>query len=81
MSGSHNHCEIVIEDLRCPTPTCWAARVRGTCSASTASGPARLAHCMRWIGQAEIALDMTVKRASSATATGRTWPRSRASSG
>ena len=35
---------------------------QGTCSASTA-GPARLAHCMRWIGQAEIALDMTVKRA------------------
>jgi acyl-CoA dehydrogenase len=25
-------------------------------------GPARLAHCMRWIGQAEIALDMMVKR-------------------
>ena len=26
-------------------------------------GLTRLAHCMRWIGQAEIALDMTVKRA------------------
>ena len=26
-------------------------------------GPARLAHCMRWIGQAEIALDMMVDRA------------------
>ena len=25
-------------------------------------GPARLAHCMRWIGQAEIALDMMVDR-------------------
>ena len=26
-------------------------------------GPARLAHCMRWIGQAEVALDMMVDRA------------------
>jgi acyl-CoA dehydrogenase len=26
-------------------------------------GPARLAHCMRWIGQAEIALEMLVDRA------------------
>ena len=26
-------------------------------------GPARLAHCMRWIGQAETALDMMVDRA------------------
>ena len=25
-------------------------------------GPARLAHCMRWIGQAETALDMMVAR-------------------
>ena len=25
-------------------------------------GPARLAHCMRWIGQAEVALDMMVDR-------------------
>jgi len=26
-------------------------------------GPARLAHCMRWIGNAEIALELLVKRA------------------
>jgi acyl-CoA dehydrogenase len=25
-------------------------------------GPARLAHCMRWLGQAELALDLMVKR-------------------
>ena len=27
-------------------------------------GPARLAHCMRWLGQAETALDMMVDRAT-----------------
>ena len=46
----------------CPTPTCSAGAARATCSASTGSGPARLAHCMRWIGQAETALDMMVDR-------------------
>ncbi len=44
-------------------------------------GPARLAHCMRWIAQAETALDMMVDRSLNRYATARCWPRSRASSG
>ena len=47
----------------CRTTACSAARARATCWASTALGPARLAHCMRWIGNAEIALEMLVDRA------------------
>jgi acyl-CoA dehydrogenase len=39
MHGGTGHSEIVIEDLRVPTPTCSAAAARATCSASTASGP------------------------------------------
>ena len=38
----------------CRRRTCSAGAGRATCSASARLGPARLAHCMRWIGQAEI---------------------------
>ena len=45
-------------------------------------GPARLAHCMRWIGQAEMALDMMVDRVAQPLRPRlAAWPRSRASSG
>ena len=43
-------------------PDARRPRARATCSASPGSGPARLAHCMRWIAQAETALDMMVDR-------------------
>ena len=36
MSGSHNHCEIVIEDLRVPHANMLGGQGQGTCSASTA---------------------------------------------
>jgi acyl-CoA dehydrogenase len=63
MSGSHNHCEIVIEDLRVPHANLLGGQGQGHLLGQYRLGPARLAHCMRWIGQAEIALDMMVKRA------------------
>jgi acyl-CoA dehydrogenase len=63
MSGSHNHCEILIEDLRVPHDNMLGGQGQGHLLGQYRLGPARLAHCMRWIGQAEIALDMTVKRA------------------
>ena len=45
-------------------------------------GPARLAHCMRWIAQAETALDMMVDRSLNRYSHGSACsPRSRASSG
>jgi acyl-CoA dehydrogenase len=62
MSGGHNHCEILIEDLRVPAGNMLGGRGQGHLLGQYRLGPARLAHCMRWIGQAEIALDMMVGR-------------------
>ena len=62
MSGSHNHCEILIEDLRVPAANMLGGRGQGHLLGQARLGPARLAHCMRWIGQIETALDMMVDR-------------------
>jgi acyl-CoA dehydrogenase len=63
MSGSHNHCEIRITGLRVPKANLLGGRGQGHRLGQYRLGPARLAHCMRWIGQAEIALNMTIDRA------------------
>ncbi|HEX5065467.1 MAG TPA: acyl-CoA dehydrogenase family protein [Myxococcota bacterium] len=62
MSGSHNHCEIRLTNLRVPAENLLGGRGQGHLLGQARLGPARLAHCMRWLGQAEQALDMTVKR-------------------
>jgi acyl-CoA dehydrogenase len=63
MAGHHNHAEIRIEDLRVPAANLLGGRGQGHLLGQARLGPARLAHCMRWIGQAEVALDMMVDRA------------------
>jgi acyl-CoA dehydrogenase len=62
MSGSHNHCEIRITDLRVHKDQMLGGRGEGHLLGQYRLGPARLAHCMRWIGQAETALEMMVDR-------------------
>jgi acyl-CoA dehydrogenase len=62
MSGSHNHCEIRITDLRVPDSNMLGGRGQGHRLGQKRLGPARLAHCMRWLGQIEMALDMMVDR-------------------
>jgi acyl-CoA dehydrogenase len=62
MSGSHNHCEIRITDLRVPAANMLGGRGQGHLLGQARLGPARLAHCMRWIAQCETALDMMVDR-------------------
>ncbi len=62
MAGGHNHCEIRISDLRVPATNMLGGRGQGHLLGQARLGPARLAHCMRWIGQAEVALDMMVAR-------------------
>jgi acyl-CoA dehydrogenase len=70
MSGSHNHCEIRITDLRVPAENVLGGRGQGHMLGQYRLGPARLAHCMRWIGQAEMALDMLIGRSLSRFAHG-----------
>ena len=55
---------------RSASPTCGVpdsailgGRGNGHLLGQARLGPARLAHCMRWIGQTELALEMLVKRA------------------
>jgi acyl-CoA dehydrogenase len=62
MHGSTGHSEILIEDLRVPARQMLGGRGQGHMLGQYRLGPARLAHCMRWIAQAEMALDMMVDR-------------------
>jgi acyl-CoA dehydrogenase len=63
MHGSTGHSEIVIENLRLADGQILGGRGNGHRLGQYRLGPARLAHCMRWISQAETALDMMVDRA------------------
>jgi acyl-CoA dehydrogenase len=62
MHGGSGHSEIVITDLRVPAANVLGGRGQGHRLGQYRLGPARLAHCMRWLAQAEIALDMMVDR-------------------
>jgi acyl-CoA dehydrogenase len=64
MAGGHNHCEIRLTDVRVPADAILGERGGGHKLGQVRLGPARLAHCMRWIGQAELALEMLVDRAT-----------------
>jgi acyl-CoA dehydrogenase len=63
MSGSHNHCEIRIENLKVPHDNILGRLGGGHELGQSRLGPARLAHCMRWLGQIETALEMMIDRA------------------
>ncbi len=62
MHGGTGHSEIVIKDLRVHDRQMLGGRGQGHLLGQYRLGPARLAHCMRWIAQAEMALDMMVDR-------------------
>lgn len=62
MHGGTDHSEIVITDLRVHNDQMLGGRGQGHLLGQYRLGPARLAHCMRWIAQAETALDMMVDR-------------------
>ena len=63
MAGPANHPEVRITDVRVPAENMLGGRGDGHRLGQYRLGPARLAHCMRWIGNAEVALEMMVDRA------------------
>jgi acyl-CoA dehydrogenase len=63
MAGPANHPEIRLTDVRVPAANILGGEGDGHRLGQSRLGPARLAHCMRWIGQAEVALEMLVDRA------------------
>lgn len=63
MAGQENHCELRLSDVRVGNENILGARGGGHLVGQLRLGPARLAHCMRWIGQGELALEMMADRA------------------
>ena len=63
MGGRHNHPEVKYTDVRVPKTHLLGERGGGHKLGQVRLGPARLSHCMRWLGQIELALEMLIDRA------------------
>lgn len=57
------HCELVFRDVRVPRANLLGAWGSGFAMAQARLGPGRVHHCMRTIGQCELALELLTERA------------------
>ncbi|HTE84569.1 MAG TPA: acyl-CoA dehydrogenase family protein [Dehalococcoidia bacterium] len=61
--GYGTHCEVRYNDVRVPVTNTLGAAGDGFLIAQKRLGPGRIHHCMRWLGQAQRALDLMCRRA------------------
>ncbi|MBS0344706.1 MAG: acyl-CoA dehydrogenase family protein, partial [Proteobacteria bacterium] len=65
------HCEVTFQDVRVPLDHLLGAEHEGFALAQARLGPGRVHHCMRTIGQCELALQMMCERALTRSAFGK----------